>query len=282
MATQVETIELQDITAPEQARFTTRPSIDRKAHSLADSTSRAQDEAVPSPDEQDSTELSGLRAAIIMISIASVGTVTSMTNGLLSTGLPSMQHSLALSDALLVWPASIYGLTGGCTFILVGSIADIMGSRPVFLFGCLFLSLTILACGLARTGTELIAFRGLQGVATSCCLPTALSILTSTFPRGRRRTRGMVLQGVSQTIGYSLGLFLGGLFADTIGWRWGWYIAAAMSIAVFVASLWAVPLQKRHGEESREPVWRQVATNIDWVGAVLASLCLGLISYILA
>lgn len=170
-------------------------------------------------------------------------------------------------------------LTGGCTFIPAGSIADVVGSRPVHLFGCLFLGLCILACGLARTGSEPIVFRGLQGIAASCCLPTAISILTQTFPQGRQRTRGLALQGAAQPVGYSAGLFLGGLFADTIGWRWGWYIASALSVAVFVIGLWAIP----HGRKGQAPFsWRQIVVSVDWIGAVLASACLGLMSYVLA
>lgn len=230
-------------------------------------------------DELHYEDLSSLRATVISSAVAGITLVSSMTTGLLATSLPDMASNLHLSDALMLWPASIFGLTGGCTFIPAGAIADVVGSRPVHLFGCLFLSLCILACGLARTGPELIIFRGLQGVAASCCLPTAISILTQTFSPGRRRTRGLVLQGAAQPVGYSAGLFLGGLFADTIGWRWGWYISAMICVSVFVAGLWAIP----HGRKSQTPfTWRHIILGVDWIGALLASACLGLISYVLA
>ncbi|KAK6001680.1 hypothetical protein QM012_002170 [Aureobasidium pullulans] len=224
-------------------------------------------------------DLSVLRAVVISSAVAGITLVSSMTTGLLATGLPDIASSLHLSDGLLLWPASIFGLTGGCTFIPAGAVADVVGSRPVHLFGCIFLGLCILACGLSRTGPELIVFRGLQGVAASCCLPTAISILTQTFPPGRRRTRGLVLQGAAQPVGYSAGLFLGGLFADTIGWRWGWYIAAIICVSVFFAGFWAIP----HGRKNKPLFeWRQIILGIDWIGALLASACLGLISYVLA
>ncbi|KAG9955407.1 general substrate transporter, partial [Aureobasidium melanogenum] len=224
-------------------------------------------------------DLSTLRATIISTSVAGITLVSSMTTGLIATGLPDMASNLHISNALILWPASIFGLTGGCTFIPAGAVADVVGSRPVHLFGCLFLGLCVLACGLANRGPQLIIFRGLQGVAASCCLPTAISILTQTFPPGRRRTRGLVLQGAAQPLGYSAGLFLGGLFADTIGWRWGWYISAIICVSVFLAGLWAIP----HGRKSQSPFsWRQIILGIDWIGALLASACLGLISYVLA
>lgn len=224
-------------------------------------------------------DISALQATVISVAVAGITFVSSMTTGLLATGLPSMASSIDLPNALVLWPASIYGLTGGCTFIPVGSVADVVGSRHIHLFGCLFLGLCILACGLSRTGSELIVFRGLQGVAASCCLPTAISILTKTFPQGRRRTRGLALQGAAQPVGYSAGLFLGGLFADTIGWRWGWYIASILSVAVFVAGLWAIPRDRTVQASFSK---KQIIVGVDWIGALLASGCLGLLAYVLA
>ncbi|KAG9953911.1 integral membrane protein, partial [Aureobasidium melanogenum] len=245
------------------------------------STTALSDTPTPSAVQDDfqHEDLSSLRATVISTAVAGITLVSSMTTGLLATGLPDMASSLHLSNALMLWPASIFGLTGGCTFIPAGAVADVVGSRPVHLFGCLFLGLCVPACGLAKTGPQLIIFRGLQGVAASCCLPTAISILTQTFPPGRRRTRGLVLQGAAQPVGYSAGLFLGGLFADTIGWRWGWYISAMICVSVFAAGLWAIPYRRK----SHTPfTWQQIILGIDWIGALLASTCLGLLSYVLA
>lgn len=235
--------------------------------------------AQPLQDEDQFAKLSTSRAVTVSCAVAGIAFISSMTTGLLATGLPKIAANVNLSDALILWPASIFGLTGGCTFIPIASIADAVGSRYVHLFGCLYLSLCILACGLAKNGTQLIIFRGLQGVAASCCLPTAISILTETFPQGRQRTRGLALQGAAQPVGYSVGLFLGGLFVDTIGWRWGWYIASALSVLVFIAGFWSIP----HGRTTRSAIsWRHVMVTVDWMGALIASACLGLLSYVLA
>ena len=56
------------------------------------------------------------------------------------------------------------GKTRPCP-LTAGAVADVVGSRPVFLTGCLFLACCfVLACGLARTGIELIMFRAMQGI----------------------------------------------------------------------------------------------------------------------
>lgn len=115
----------------------------------------------------------------------------------------------------------MYALTTGCLLILAGSIADLLGPKKIFLLGCFLQGIFVLACGLSRSGIQLIMFRAMQGVAVSMCLPTAVSIITNSFSTGQRRNLGLAFMGAGQSLGFIIGLVLGGLFADTIGWRTG-------------------------------------------------------------
>lgn len=83
--------------------------------------------------------------------------------------------------------------------------------------------------------------------------------------------------GGGQPIGYSLGITLGGIFAGTIGWRWGFYIAAILNAAVFGFAIWALP-KPDEGKIS----WQRIKSDIDWVGAMIASASLALLSYVFA
>lgn len=153
-----------------------------------------------------------------------------------------------------------------------------VGSRVVYLVGCLFLSLSVLASGLAKTSTQIIVFRGFQGIAASCCLPTAVSILSESFPGGRRRNIGFTFLGIGQPLGYSLGLFLGGFFVDSVGWRYAWYLCAGTALAVFFIAIWALP----PGRVREKLTWKTFVQQLDLVGTVIASSCLGMLSYVLA
>jgi MFS family permease len=84
--------------------------------------------------------------------------------------------------------------------------------------------------------------------------------------------------GMGQPLGYSLGLILGGVFTDTIGWRYGYYISAIINAILFVGAIWGLPPVEQTGSFS----WRRLAKDIDWTGALLISLSLGLLSYVLA
>ncbi|MCJ1385634.1 hypothetical protein MMC17_008757 [Xylographa soralifera] len=84
--------------------------------------------------------------------------------------------------------------------------------------------------------------------------------------------------GGGQPVGFGLGLVLGGVFATTIGWRWGFYIAAIINIVVLGFSMFQLPRVNVLVPFS----WNRMAYEIDWMGALIASSCLALLSYALA
>ena len=72
---------------------------------------------------------------------------------------------------------------------------------------------------------------------------------------------------------------LGGVVADTVGWRWGFYIGAIISGIVLVMAAWAVPKD----EQDNSPIsWKRFVTDIDWVGVLTASASLAGLSYVFA
>lgn len=148
----------------------------------------------------------------------------------------------------------------------------------MYLTGCVLQSGFTLACGLSQTGTQLIVFRAFAGVAISFCLPSAVSIITSTFPEGKGRNVAFASMGGGQPIGFSLGLVLGGVFADTIGWRWAFHLCAIINTIVFVVAFFGLPKLA----EKQAQVLHRLKTEIDWVGIALGSTSLALLSYCFA
>lgn len=145
----------------------------------------------------------------------------------------------------------------------------------MYLIGCVLQSVFTLASGLARTGTQLIIFRGFAGIAISFCLPSAVSIITSTFPEGKRRNLAFAAMGGGQPIGFTLGLTLGGVLSDKIGWRWGFHIAAIINTIVFVIAVVGLPKI----DEEQSQIWSRLKSEIDWVGIAIGSSSLAMLSY---
>lgn len=149
----------------------------------------------------------------------------------------------------------------------------------MYLTGCVLQSAFTLASGLAQTGMQLIVFRAFAGVAISFCLPSAVSIITSTFPEGKMRNIAFASMGGGQPIGFSLGLTLGGILTQTIGWRYGFYIAAIINTIIFVVGLFGLPKDPISFEPN---VWKRLKSDIDWMGAAIASISLAMLSYVFA
>lgn len=142
----------------------------------------------------------------------------------------------------------------------------------------MFIIFTI-ALGASTTGMQIIVFRTLLGVAISMCLPTTVTLITNTFPRGKWRVTSFAMNGMAQPLGYALGLVLGGVFTDTIGWRWAYWTMAIVNLVVSLISIWSLP-DVRH--RSTRAWTRRLVEDVDWVGVTGLSISLGLIMYTLA
>ena len=81
--------------------------------------------------------------------------------------------------------------------------------------------------------------------------------------------------GGGQPIGFSLGLTLGGVFVDTIGWRWGFHIAAIINTAVFAVGLFGLPKL----DDKQPHMVSRLKNDIDWVGITLGTASIALLSY---
>ncbi|KAL4977939.1 major facilitator superfamily domain-containing protein [Aspergillus desertorum] len=113
------------------------------------------------------------------------------------------------------------------------------------------------------------------------CLPDSMSLVTASFPPGRRRNIAFAATGMGQPLGYALGLILVGVFTGTIGWRWGFYITAIVVAVLFVASFYVLPEDGLDTKFSKD-TWRRLAYDIHWVGVGILALAFGLLSYALA
>jgi len=225
---------------------------------------------------------STLRTFLTIFTPSFVGFIASFTNGIITVGLPSIARSIALERSLYLWPSSVYGLTSGAALLIAGSVADIVGARPVELTGITFLGVFTLACGFAQTGGQLVAFRALQGVALALHLPASVAIITGAVPSGRARNLGFACLGFSQPLGFAVGLVLSGVMIERAGWRLGFYVTGGCTLAVAVAAIWTLPKLPSQNQDGVVALWKKVGREIDWVGGMISSGGLATLAYVLA
>jgi EmrB/QacA subfamily drug resistance transporter len=150
--------------------------------------------------------------------------------------LPSIDAELGFSSQGLQWVISAYALTFAGLLLLGGRAADLLGRRRVFMIGLLFFTLASLVCGLAWSPAALIAARAVQGVGAAIMTPTALSIVSTTFPEGAERNKALAIWGMNGAFGATAGYLIGGLLVHGPGWEWIFFINIPVGLAAFALS----------------------------------------------
>jgi EmrB/QacA subfamily drug resistance transporter len=183
--------------------------------------------------------------------------------------LPSIGADLGISKQDLPWVLSAYALTYGGLLLLGGRAADLLGRRRVFMAGVLVFTAASLICGLAWSLAALLAARVVQGVGAAIMTPTALSIISTTFPEGSERNKALGIWGGLGGIGATAGWLIGGPLVDGPGWRWIFFINIPVGLA-------ALALSPRLLRESRNPLARR---SYDPAGALTITGALVLLVY---
>ena len=157
-----------------------------------------------------------------------------LDNSVIFTGLPSIAAAMHLDAAGLSWVQDAYTLVFGGLLLLGARLGDLLGRRRVFIGGLAVFVTASFLIGIAPTGGLLIAGRAVQGVGAAVVAPSALSLLTVSFPEGPQRSRAVAWYAATAGIGASLGLLVGGAAAQWISWRAGFFINVPIGIAMVV------------------------------------------------
>ena len=170
--------------------------------------------------------------AIILVSYVMIVLDTSIV----LTGLPKIHHDLGFTDAGLAWVQSAYTLTFGGFLLLAARAGDIVGRRRMLIVGLALFTAASAAIGLAHAPGWMIAARAAQGLGAAILAPSTLALLQTTFAEGRERTRAVSYYSAVAGIAASVGLVLGGVLAEWLSWRVGFFINLPIGLAMIVAA----------------------------------------------
>src|SRR5882672_6544238 len=136
-----------------------------------------------------------------------------------NVALADIAASLSVQLAGLVWVIDGYTLTFAALLLAGGALADRFGPKTVYQCGlALFVAASVL-CGLATSGTALVAARLLQGAAASLFMPSSLSLLSHSYTDDRKRAKMVGIWSGLVGLAATSGPFVGGLLIHSFGWR---------------------------------------------------------------
>ncbi|WP_067818038.1 MDR family MFS transporter [Nocardia inohanensis] len=161
------------------------------------------------------------------------------------------------------WLFSIYLLAQAVTVPIYGKLADMLGRKPVMLFGIAVFALGSLLCGLATSMPALIAFRAVQGIGAGAVGPMSITIAGDIYTLAERAKVQAYLAAVWATSSV-LGPLFGGVFSEYLSWRWIFLINLPL------AALAAWMIMRKFTE-----VAPRQSHRIDYLGAVLLTVGAG-------
>jgi len=136
--------------------------------------------------------------------------------------LPTVVTQLQGND-YYVWVVTIYLLTSTVSIPFWGKLSDVYGRKPLFMIGIVIFLVGSALSGLSQNMTQLIAFRGLQGIGAGSLFPIALAVIGDLFtPAERGRYQGLF--GAVFGIAFIAGPLVGGYLTENISWHWIFYV----------------------------------------------------------
>jgi predicted MFS family arabinose efflux permease len=156
------------------------------------------------------------------IGLAQLMVVLDLT--VLNIALPSAQRALHFSTVDRQWVVTAYTLSFGSLLLLGGKLSDLLGRKVTFLTGLVGFAGVSVIGGASVNFTMLVTARACQGAFAALLVPTALSLLTTTFTDPKERNTAFAVYGAIAGAGGAVGLLLGGLLTEYLSWRWTLYV----------------------------------------------------------
>ena len=193
----------------------------------------------------------------------------SLDTTILNTAVPAIASALQVEPLSMKAVLSSYTLSVAVFVPVSGWLADRFGTRRVFASAIALFTLGSLLCGLSTDIHALVACRILQGMGGAMMVPVGRLTMVRSFAKAEL-VRAMSFVAIPSLIGPMLGPVAGGFIVHYLHWR-------AIFFVNLPIGLLGLYLVWRHLPDYRE----ERTDALDWVGLVLFSAGIALLSYVL-
>jgi EmrB/QacA subfamily drug resistance transporter len=152
---------------------------------------------------------------------------------IMNIALPSAQRALHFTTVDRQWVVTAYALAFGSLLLLGGRLADLLGRKVTFLAGLVGFAGVSAIGGASVNFTMLVTARACQGAFAALLVPSALSLLTTTFTEQKERGTAFGIYGAIAGAGGAVGLLLGGALTEYLSWRWTLYVNLLFAAVAF-------------------------------------------------
>ncbi len=196
--------------------------------------------------------------------------MTIIDGTMVNVALPTMADDFGVGTTEIEWIAVGYLLTYAAVIPAAGWLGDRFGTRRIFITALIAFVVTSIACGLARTLEQLVAFRILQGLGAGLVTPVGGAMLYRAFPMAERAKAAIGVLSVA-VIAPAIGPLLGGILVDTVSWHWIFLINGPIgAVAVVLSIAWL------------DETVQETPGRFDVAGFVLSGTAVGVFLYTLS
>ncbi|MBM7821095.1 EmrB/QacA subfamily drug resistance transporter [Cellulosimicrobium cellulans] len=175
-------------------------------------------------------------AGIVLLTAG--GVLALLATTVVGATVPALSAELG-AGASVHWVTTAYLLATAVAIPLGGWASLRFGVRATWLTGLAVFVVGATAAALAPDLGTLVVARGVQGLGGGALEPLMLTaVARAAGPARMGRVMGVVAAAMS--IGPLAGPVLGGVAADTVGWRWSLGLIAVLGVVVLVGSVVAV------------------------------------------
>jgi EmrB/QacA subfamily drug resistance transporter len=203
------------------------------------------------------------RKWLILTSVSLGSLMATLDGSIVSIALPKIQGDFRIDLTTVTWVVVAYLLVVGSLLLPFGRLGEVLSFKRVYLVGFAIFTGASVCCGAAPNELALIGFRAIQAVGAAMIMSMGPAIVARTFP-AHERGRALGLNGVSVSIGLSLGPALGGILTQAATWRAIFLINVPIGIFAIVWAARILPAE--------EPQPNRQAFDV--VGAVMSGIAL--------
>ncbi len=189
------------------------------------------------------------RKWLILLAVSLGSFMSTLDGSIVNIALPAIGAELGMGLQGVGWVVVAYLLVSGSLLLPIGRLGEVVTFKRVYLGGFALFTAASLVCAAAPNAVVLVAARIVQAVGAAGIAAMGPAIVARTFA-AQERGRALGLNGVSVSLGLSLGPVLGGLLTAVASWRAVFLVNLPVGI---LAMLWAarvLPETERGADQS--------------------------------
>ena len=209
----------------------------------------------PTPISPEATISAATRHTILLLSFATFSSMASQR--ICDAMLPELSRVFSASLAQAAQVVSMFAVVYGLAQLFYGPLGDRFGKFRIVVFATLACSIGSTVAAFSDTLPMLVLARVMVAMAAAAVIPLSMAWIGDVVS-GEHLQETLARIGLGTTLGIVGGQLAGGIFTDTLGWRWAFVFMTLLFgvVGSLLYGNWRRQLQATPAALSRAPLPR--------------------------